>query len=311
MIHCRTLLFIAVAALSSLYVPGATAELLFEDDFASGDLSRHNENFRWGRSGEIPDQGSQADQVVTVEGPDGKPVNAIEFSYGTWQEYRFHLTESLEEARTENGASDVAYPELFVRYSLFVPGNYRHRSSGGSGAHNNKGFLTLWKHSYTDGVVHTRTEWWPTPDGRSQLSLVAKSGGGHDRGLDVVGEMYQIDDTNKAYAFTRDEYGTWVHYVFRVRVASGPQAGDGLFEIYTDGTLTRAWYGKDIWPADGNPANAGYDRGYLLGYHNSGYDSTTVFYLTDFAVGTTPGSVGLRRLGTVDVSRRPGAPLLR
>jgi len=33
-------------------------ELLFEDNFSSGDFSKHNEYFRWGRSGTIESPGS-------------------------------------------------------------------------------------------------------------------------------------------------------------------------------------------------------------------------------------------------------------
>lgn len=115
--------------------PAEADGLLFADDFSTGDLSRHNDHFRWGGSGDIYAPGANADRIEEIAGPDGEMVNALRFHYlgqsnpegpSNWSEVRFHLTESVDEARTESGASNVAHREVWVSYATKIPENYHH-----------------------------------------------------------------------------------------------------------------------------------------------------------------------------------------
>ena len=320
--------------------PALGSDPLFSDDFGSGDLSTHNDHFRWG-SGGIPNPGSGSDRVVEVAGPHGTPVKARRFRYvgfndggsgdaARWDEQRFTLTKSVFDERTPNGQSDVAYPEVWISFWMRVPVNYFHMMRNGSpSGDNQKGWIYLWKDAYErwdsswpdEAVTPTSisTHWWPLSDnsesvnyGMSRMTIVAsskRSGWGH---LDTP-TFLRVDEaiagrSDRPYAFSRDEYGTWVHYTFGVRVASIPGAsGDGFFRMYKDGELAVAWEGLNNGSTD--VGQNGFDRGYLMGYHNTGYNETTEYHLTDFKIGLTKDSV-LKGFNEANPLARPKPPAL-
>jgi hypothetical protein len=300
-----------IAAALLLAATAGSAELLFHDDFSTADVSRYNDRFRWG-TGNVPSTGAGADTFDRIAGPNGKTVNARRFRYGTWQEQRFHLTQSATESRTPNGPSNVAYPEIWVSYWMRVPANYYHRSSGGSAGHNNKGWLYLWKdayeywtNSYSDDQVTPTSmslHWWPTdPTGTSRVTVVAsryRENWGNRSNMTYVAPERQIPGApSRSFNFLESEYGQWVHFTFGLRVASSETANDGFARIYVNGTLAMAMEGLN---SGANPGKNGFDRGYIMGYHNSGYAETTAYYITDFKIGTTAEAVGLN-----GVPRRP------
>jgi hypothetical protein len=296
----------------------ATARLIFHDDFSTGDMSHHNANFRWG-NGALLFSGEGADNVDRVTGPDGRSLNARRFRYGVWQEQRFQLTSSVDEHRTQNSPSDVAYQELWISYWMRVPENYHHRNSGGKAGHNNKGWLYLWKDGYeqwhsswSDDATVTPTSlslhWWPSSraPGETQVSVISSryrnNWGGRNR-MTTCADERRIDGSTGCLAFLKSEHGRWVRYTFGMRAASSERAADGFMRIYADGQLAMSMEGLS---GGGNGSRNGFDRGYIMGYHNSGYDERTTFYIADFRIGTTPESVGL------DVSgrQRPQPPVL-
>ena len=291
----------------------ARAELLFADDFASGDISKHNDFFRWGRSGQIPNPGADSSRIEQVTGPHGTPVSAMRFRYMAlisdatsdqkkWSEQRFHLTESVDEVRTTNGESNVAHQEIWARYWLFVPGNYHHllNQNGHAAGQNNKGWITLWNRNYAashhpDGErapVHNRIEWWPTSNNESYTTAVSRSGGGH------ATPIWRHENQGNR-AFLASDYGRWVDFAVGMRLKSFKGADDAFIRVYKNGTLVLEWDATqfpgefDSWAYNDDPSMNGFDRGYIMGYHNSGYNETTTFYITDFKIGTKPESVGL------------------
>jgi hypothetical protein len=168
--------------------PATRGELLFADDFSSGDFSHHSDHFRWGRSGRI--EAGDPSRIVSVTGPAGEATHAVRFAYGTWQELRFHLTENASESRSERGQSRVAHPEVWISYWMRVPDNYFHRHVHPS---NNKGWVYLWKDGYehwssdvpdTDVTPTTVSlHWWAAARdaseagyGMSRVSLVSSRG---------------------------------------------------------------------------------------------------------------------------------------
>jgi hypothetical protein len=296
----------------------AVARLLFEDDFSSGDLSKRNAHFRWG-SGDLLFAGEGQDNIERVTGPNGRGVHARRFRYGTWQEQRFNLTEHADERRTANGRSTVAHQEIWVSYWMRVPANYRHRNSGGKAGHNNKGWLYLWKDGYEqwhsswkdDGTVTPTSlslHWWPTGNapGRSQVRVVStryRSGWGTREGMTTCAPERRIGSSKGCLAFIASEQGKWVRYTFGMRAATSERAADGFVRVYANGELIMAMEGL---PGGGTGRQNGFDRGYIMGYHNSGYAEATTFYVTDFKIGTTAASVGLAKSG----GSRPQAPVL-
>jgi hypothetical protein len=297
---------------------GASASLLFSDDFSSGDMSRHNAQFRWG-DGQVRGPGTGSDVIDRISGPNGTTVSARRFRYGTWQEQRFHLTSSANEARSPNGQSNVAHPEVWVSYWMRVPQNYYHRSVNGSAGHNNKGWLYLWKDAYekwhsswTDESTVTPTSmslhWWPSdPVGSTRVTVVAsryRQNWGNRANMTFVKPERQIPGASagRSFAFLPSEFGKWVHFTFGMKVASKEGAKDGFARIYVNGELAMAMENLD---SGGKGSQNGFDRGYIMGYHNSGYDQTTTYYITDFRIGTTRAAVMNDALG-----KTPSPPLL-
>lgn len=289
---CRCLLTLPLLALAN----SANADLLFKDNFSTGDLATYNDYFRW--SATIPSPGAGSKSIRQVEGPGGNSINAIRFRYAAlssgessdakhWAERRFHLTSSVDEIRS--GASSTAYPEVWLSYYLWVPANYAH---GPIDPSNNKGFVTLWKDKYMD-QVSAAIDWWQIDGDRSRIGAWARENGkntGNRASPSFIRDDHRIPAApSRAYVFLPHELGTWVHIAIGVKMSSGEHSKDGFIQVLKNGEKVIAWENLNNWHAD--PALQGYDRGYLLGYANSGFVEETIFYLTDFKFGTTAKDV--------------------
>lgn len=276
--------------------PAAPAGLLFEDDFSSGNLTKFNDNFRWGdRTGFLGPSDGQA--VVDVTGPLGGTIKAMRFTYGTFQEVRFALTESAEEITADGeDPSDVAYPELWTRFDLFIPTNYHHYDVG-PGQVNDKWFV-VYKNAYLQASSGVANFFEMVPDGDSGDSLCTitdSAVGGLRRDMDFINipELEQ-GTNNQVFAVRKVEAGTWIDFCFRCKVPATSSSNDGLMYVYKNGTL--AWGVNNIpfYDPENDPAKAGFDRGYLMGYHNSEVQAgNQIWYIANFRIGTTQASVGL------------------
>ena len=174
--------------------------------------------------------------------------------------------------------------ELWFSYWLFVPENYQHRSPTGTG--NNKAFFTIWGGSYSGSNVHSRTEFWRKDDNTSIISFAYKK---HN---DAYTSHYFTDSDGRTdiVGIETVDHGQWMDVVVQIKV-SDKDVTNGAFNIWKNGTLLASWRDLDNSSADGITDNA-YTDGYLLGWANSGFDETTTFYLDDFKLGTTAGSIG-------------------
>jgi len=275
------------------------AELLFEDDFSTGDLSKSNNYFRWGRDGTIHASGYQASMVESITGPQGAPVNAMRFNYGTWQEIRFHLTNSLSEVRSESALSNTSYNDVWISYDMLIPANYKHNSTGGDAGHNNKGFLTLWKGLYdSNSELFSLFQFWPASakGGDPKLSYLTMTTYGSYIHTSAAADSHLIPGTDSAYAFLESDFGRWRNFTMHLFAGSADGANDGIAELYKDGVLAARFSNINYQMAAqayGTQLNGdmGFDRGYILGYHNSGYDSQTIFRVANFKFGTSKGAV--------------------
>jgi hypothetical protein len=302
-----TLLFhpgIAYSANGTTYTSG----LIFQDNFASGDLSSHNAYFRWGDGTTIIQPGQVAMPVVSVPGPTGGTSKAIQFTYGTWQEVRFSLTQSATEMRASaNASSNVAYPDIYTCYNLYIPTNY-FQSTNGVGAVNDKWFA-IWKNGYqtSNSGVANWFELLPDGKGNSIATATDNSNGGLNKAVASV--IPQDSASPGAFGVRTSEAGQWHQYCYHTRVPTNATSKDGVMEVYKDGTLHYAWDNIVYWAPDGNAANAGFDRGYLLGYHNSIVPAgTQTWYLTNFKIGTTAASVGLSTTSGQPAPIQPDPP---
>lgn len=343
-VECRRLLLQLILPITAALPLTGHGELLFKDDFATGDLSSYNDHFRWGRSGAAPAAGFGKQYILEVSGPTGSPVKALMFRYAAladqkassddkhWAEQRFHLTSSKAEKRTESGSSSVAHGEIWFGYSLRIPDNYFHRraykADGSARPNNNKGWITLWKNKYSqpsgsafgigframnEGQVNPSSNWFDpaVSDGDSYITLGLLKGTTRwdsRPAPSYVAPALKMKES-KVRAVGTDEAGKWIDYVFGIRVSSATSSAgphNGFLKIYKDGELAAEFTGLDNW-YNGPSENNGFDRGYLMGYHNSGYAQETIYYLTNFRVGTTKADV----IDLANKASPPAPPILQ
>lgn len=236
---------------------GSNVEPLFADNFDNGRKNSAN-GFSW-RGGP---------SVTTERAHSGS--HSLRFRYDStpedrhiWAEQRFDIGRVL--------------PEVWIEYYLWIPENYYHRDS--SGPDNNK-FFFLWDSGdYPgggDGQVSVMMSLERAANGDSDLIMMWSN---ENTGMKVSG----APRWRNAILSSR---GKWSRIRYHVKVASRPGANDGIFEFWWDDTLRLSV--RDL-PLYDNGDN-GFQRGYLLGYDNSGYNEQTIFYIDDFKVySTDPG----------------------
>lgn len=240
--------------------PGCGADgVFFRDGFESGDLSTAAGGFTWGESvsAAVNDvsagSGSHSLELVYSAGADGE--------------------DSFAEQRFSLGSN---YDDIWIRYSLYVPDNYRHRSQASIGeSDNNKGFLYLWSDDYgSPSGPGMGPNLWPNDD-ESSASFYYW-GPGLDRHLGVIPE-----------AIVAEDRGQWVTVTMHYRYAS-EGAADGVAEIWKErgGVVEKICDVQDgDWYVAGQP---GFDRGYIFGWANSGFDDETSLRVDDFVASTSP-----------------------
>lgn len=136
-------------------------------------------------------------------------------------------------------------------------------------------------------------EWWPTSEGQSVASWLLRKGSGHGDPT-WVREDHRVDESSRGLTRLKSDYGQWVDFAFRFRVSSGPGVEDAMMQIYKNGELIQEKDNFVAYPAHEDDYHlAGFDRGYLLGYHNAAYAEDTIYYIADFKIGTSGGSVGM------------------
>lgn len=286
------------------------ASPLFSDDFSTGDLSTANDYFRWGEGGP-PSAGYESDNVVDVTGPLLTTIKARHFPFGKFEEQRFHLTTSLAESRSANGNSNTAYKRVCIGFDFYVPSNYMHRNSGsGFEGVNNKWLVDLWKdgygHSAEISKVLSMTEAWRISSSESYLRVMwsnpgsgAPSAYGVSDGLTAAASRI-APGGEQIYAVKNSDKGKWARIVMDTQASDiGSTNGWARWyrAEYTAGVLGEfelmvGMENMDNATSAGTLATNGFDRGYLMGYSNSGFDELTTFYIANFEFGLTPESVG-------------------
>jgi hypothetical protein len=264
---------------------GTAEDPLFFDDFASGDVSKNNSYFHWYDSSTPPSAGAGAGDIFSVTGPDDTTVNAFRFTYGTWQEIRY---------RMKLGSANGYYPVTWISADYFVPTNYE-TIEGGVGAGNDK---LHWQGA--DGYqIATPQRWFNTiynaaeDDGSAHLALSTNYYGGLWATPTYVNSSFD-DGTGRCLMWTLADRGTWVNVAFMQKYPSGASSDDGEMRVYKNGVLIASASGfqdtVEGWDAD----QAGFDRGYFMGYHNSpAPDPSQVWYMTNVKFGTTAAQVGI------------------
>ena len=193
----------------------------------------------------------------------------------------------------EDGMSELRFylpgpaSELFISYDLYIPENYYHRDTG-YGSMNNKSLFQLWSGNYgaVASNVFIGVEQWPTLPGSGEAtgdsfpSIRMGSNG------DDLGHTYgsRLDFGEGEHIMRVQDRGTWQNYSAYVKLSDQDNA-NGIVEIYRNGELVVRKTNIDNYSQRGNFL----DRGYLLGWSNSGYTEDTVFYVDNFSISNEDG----------------------
>lgn len=164
---------------------------------------------------------------------------------------------------------------------------------------NNKYLSLAWKGHY--GHSAKEADAWASTEGYSdvetgcttaRLLWLNKNRSGNSPSTTTP--TYVVPDrsagSGRGFLVAPSDFGRWARRTIGYRCAS-PGASDGFMRHYVDGELILAQENMSIGNID--PALNGFDRGYLMGWHNSTYAEQAVFYVANFAIGLTPESVGL------------------
>lgn len=236
------------------------AQVMFTDDFASGDLSKTQNGFKWTSSawaGVVSFQGSNVLRFSYKGSPPGNDA---------WAEQRFTLGNY--------------YTDVWIQYDMYVPANYTLRESS-----NDKSYLYLWTDGYNaqNGVGAGFQNWGKTNNG-SNLAFVEWSAGR------ATPHLY--DYTRNPQAFD-DHKGKWTNIIANIKAGTG--SGDGSGRLWRDGVLVfvkdkTTWNNKYSISQFMYTAglNNKFNNGYLMGWSNNGFDVDTNIYIDNFKFSTTP-----------------------
>lgn len=260
-----------------------SSELVFTDNFETGDFSHTENGFRWGspnRTSIVRDDGCAVhiNPSRCVEGNPGQWENGPGVPGRHSMRFRYPAMEAMSEQRFNLGGT---YPELWIGFWLRVPINFIHENPTGS-SDNNK-FFALW----TDGYTITNSARFipefrgdPSHSGSSRIRLgVGQSEGGS-----------KPTEPMRWITYPEDQ-GRWMQIVFHVKMNNSLDDPNGRAVMH------RRWEGEadfstlvevtDINWGVGPGGSLGWTAGYLMGWANSGYAATTEFLIDDFTVSTT------------------------
>ncbi|APR76855.1 Hypothetical protein A7982_02202 [Minicystis rosea] len=251
--------------------------LIFFDDFEGGDLNHSTNGFAWADTAYA--------HVTTNHPKDG--THALEFDYGSgdesWSEVRFDIGQNLT--------------EVWIGYDIFIPSNYFHRdtnpTSGNEWGGGEKEFV-LYADDYSEanptlilGRNFKRHDGNWVNDGSSWMNSSFRY-----IDPDGVQQWYQMwPDGTPVLIDTKTDLGTWQKRILHVKMPTGPSSNDGVVEYWTvpaSGPVRKCIDRHDgsFYGANDGASQNYVNKGYVLGYANSGFAEDTVFQVDNFEVRT-------------------------
>ena len=263
-------------------VPYATSEykttarppavgLIHSDDFSDFQLGVLQGEFTW----------TTSSNVTVQPDPDDAGNDTLQFQF-------IGNADPAADAGAEVRYSTDLHQEIWFKYRLYVPSNYIHRNA--TGADNNKGFFNIWGDTYAAQDVAMRIEFERKSDTESRIVMYAFQGQNSfstqiNGSTDSDGRIA----TDLVCIATAD-LGTWMDIVVNAKV-SDRGSTNGRCTVWKNGVLFCDYRDVDNSSAVEASSNA-YNGGYLLGYANSGFTSTTDMNIDDYYIGTSAASIG-------------------
>lgn len=223
----------------------------FEDDFASGDLSKTMNGYSWG----VP-----AGDVSVVN-------NQVEMTFGP------NASGSGADAEL-NFDFDAPRSEVWVEYDITIPANWAIRANGQN--YNNKFFQLNYNGGYYTALTIEFAH--PNPaDGTAMLRrfLAASETAGGAQNWPTAPTPIQNFIGPGCTMVPGNTYQIRVHF------RSSPDGvADGIAELYIGGVLIRSL----SWPFWKVATSGQINGGYVLGWANTGYTDETKFLIDNFKI---------------------------
>jgi hypothetical protein len=221
--------------------------------------------------------------------PPNGPVDAIQ----EWESSPLAPADGAHSLRTRFAASaGDAWSEMrfklgtweptdcWVAFDIRVPVNHFHRDPS-SGGNNNK-LLRLFGSSYTSGGK-VGMEFRPDIDGTGSSNMYIMS--------DTAGNQTSTPIADSViFARVPEDRGRWQRIIFHAVSETSLGAADGVVQLWRrwedETTFTKLSENLNVPLRRGDGAVAGFNKGYLMGYANSGYAADTEFLIDNFNIGT-------------------------
>ena len=254
-----TPLWLTVGMVAVLATSTVNAQILFQDGFESGNLNHTQNNIRWS-------PGGARTSISTTRVRSG--VRSLEFSF----EAAANGQDSFSEHRIMLNPG-VGYTDLWIRYDLYVPANYYHRTQSDSA--NNK-FFALFRDPYTSPGFQVNFSTEPNGSGGSNIDVRY-----FNNGLGQ-GSRSQASADN---FLTSTDAGRWHNIIMHFKVPTGQNTNDGVMQLWKNGSEIINITDLASWGGSGMNY---FDQAYVLGWSNSGYAQQTDFYVDNFVISDTP-----------------------
>jgi len=225
--------------------------LIVSDDFENGFADFWGDLTSVSISDEMPKKGESSARFRFGGAPDGED---------SWSEARFDLGDQ--------------YEELSIKFDLYIPSNYEHRPhNNGQGWTNNK-FLRLWTDTYADLEKVGATMYNQFDNGNSGTgNNTYDSSIGNDYRREASWGMSSSVTTYENFITLENDRGKWMSVVIYVK--AGTDTSPTEFRFYKNGQLLV----EDLFNNNWVPGTQGYQKGYLLGWANSGFTEQTNLYM--------------------------------
>lgn len=155
---------------------------------------------------------------------------------------------------------------------------------------NNNKLFTKWCDDYSGLGFGPTVVWELSGDNTGGSQIGQQYSAGQQTGTGQHGGEQKYAQNVIVYP---DDCGTWMEFIFHVKMATARGADNGVIEVYqkkegeTGFTLLISETDADIGPAVEDVEFTQFAQGYFIGYSNSGYDVETSFYVSQFRHTTT------------------------
>lgn len=155
---------------------------------------------------------------------------------------------------------------------------------------NNNKLFTKWCDDYSGSGFGPTVVWELSGDNTGGSQIGQQYSAGQETGTGQHGGEQKYAQNVIVYP---DDCGTWMEFIFHVKMATARGADNGIIEVYqkkegeTGFTLLISETDADIGPAAEDVEFTQFAQGYFIGYSNSGYDEETSFYVSQFRHTTT------------------------